>query len=77
VQKHIEGDRVAGVSLHSIEWSASSYYDIYRIMRIRLFHWRTNILQRNGSHDRISYRKKTTNCYFHIESLWIITIPGV
>ena len=38
VQKHIEGDRVAGVSLHSIECTASSYYDIYRIMRIRLFH---------------------------------------
>jgi len=25
VQKHILGDRVAGMSLHSLEWPASSY----------------------------------------------------
>ena len=25
VQKHVEGDRVAGVSLHSIDWPASSF----------------------------------------------------
>ena len=25
VQKHISGDQVAGVSLHSVEWPASSF----------------------------------------------------
>ena len=47
VQKHIsfEGDRVAGVSLHSIEWSPFSFHWIYsqnvprkRLLDSGLFH---------------------------------------
>jgi len=66
VQKHIEGDRVAGASLHSTECSASSFFNYANSLKVTSVTW-LSVLQR-----RYPTQPKTVYYYWrHQKNLFV------